>query len=51
MAAARARGRKGGHPYKLTVAKMSMAMAAMGQRETNVSELCRELGVTCQTLY
>jgi len=26
-------------------------MAAMGQRETRVGELCRELGVTRQTLY
>ena len=41
MAAARARGRKGGPPYKLTVAKLRMAMAAMRQWETNVSELCR----------
>jgi len=26
-------------------------MAAMGQRQTVVSELCKELGVTRQTLY
>jgi DNA-binding phage protein len=26
-------------------------MAAMGHRETIVGELCRELGVTRQTLY
>jgi hypothetical protein len=45
------RGRQNGCPYKLTVAKLRMAIAAMGQRETNVSELCRELGVTRQTLY
>ena len=51
MAAARARGRKGGRHYKLTAAKLRMAMAAMAQRETNVSELCRELGITRQTLY
>ena len=51
MAAARARGRNGGRPYKMTAAKLRMAMSAMGQRETNVSELSRELGVTRQTLY
>lgn len=28
-----------------------LAMAAMGQRQTVVSELCKELGVTRQTLY
>jgi hypothetical protein len=28
------------------VAKLRMALAAMGQRETNVKELCQELGIT-----
>ena len=32
-------------------AKVRMAMAAMGQPGTNIGELCRELGVTRQTLY
>ena len=43
--AARTRGRRGSRPYKLTVAKLRTAMAAMSQRKTNVNELCRELGV------
>lgn len=51
LASARARGRKGGAKYKMTAAKLRLAMAAMGHRETKVSELCRELGVTRQTLY
>jgi DNA invertase Pin-like site-specific DNA recombinase len=51
MAAARARGRNGGRPYKMTAAKLRLAMAAMGQPETKVGELCQELGVTRQTLY
>jgi DNA invertase Pin-like site-specific DNA recombinase len=51
MAAARARGRHGGRPYKMTAAKLRLAMAAMGQPETVVSELCLELGITRQTLY
>ncbi len=51
LASARARGRKGGAKYKMTAAKLRLAMAAMGNRETHVSELCRELGVTRQTLY
>lgn len=51
LKSARARGRKGGRPYKMTTAKLRLAMAAMGQQETNVGDLCTELGVTRQTLY
>jgi DNA invertase Pin-like site-specific DNA recombinase len=51
LASARARGRKGGRPYKMTPAKVRLAVASMGQSGTNVAELCQELGVTRQTLY
>lgn len=51
LASARARGRKGGRPYKMTPAKVRLAAASMGQPDTKVSELCTELGVTRQTLY
>lgn len=51
LASARARGRKGGRPYKMTPAKIRLAMASMGQPGTNIGELCKELGVTRQTLY
>jgi DNA invertase Pin-like site-specific DNA recombinase len=51
MAAARARGRNGGRPYKMTAAKLRLAMAAMGQPETKVGELCAELDISRQTLY
>ena len=51
LASARARGRKGGRPSKMTTAKLRMAMAAMGQPETKVKDLCGELGITRQTLY
>lgn len=51
LASARARGRKGGGQYKMTPAKLRLAMAAMSQKTTVVSELCKELGVTRQTLY
>lgn len=51
LASARARGRKGGRPYKMTPAKARLAMASMGQPDTNVAALCKELGVTRQTLY
>jgi len=51
LASARARGRKGGARYKMTASKLRLAMTAMAQPETHVGELCRELGVTRQTLY
>ena len=51
LQAARARGRRGGRPYKMTPAKLRLARAAMGQPETKVGDLCEELGVTRQTLY
>ncbi|MGB3221332.1 MAG: recombinase family protein [Desulforhopalus sp.] len=51
LAAARARGRSGGAPFKMTPAKLRLAMAAMGQKETVVGDLCKELGISRQTLY
>ena len=41
MGLASARGRKGGGQYKMTSAKLLLAMAAMGQRGTVVNELTR----------
>lgn len=51
LASARARGRSGGRPFKMTQAKLRLAMASMGKPETKVGVLCEELGVTRQTLY
>lgn len=51
LASARARGRHGGRPFKMTPAKLRLAQAAMGKPETKVAELCTELGITRQTLY
>jgi DNA invertase Pin-like site-specific DNA recombinase len=51
IAAARARGRNGGAPFKMTAAKLRLAQAAMGQPETKIGPLCRELGISRQTLY
>lgn len=51
LAAARARGRRGGAPYKMTPAKLRLAMAAMGSPETRIAALCKELGISSQTLY
>ena len=35
----------------MTAAKLRLAMAAMGQPETKVGDLCQELGITRQILY
>ena len=35
----------------MTPAKLRLAQAAMGRRETGVGGLCAELGITRQTLY
>ncbi len=51
LASARARGRRGGRPYKMTPAKLRLAMAAMADRDTHVGALCVELDITRQTLY
>ena len=50
LESARARGRHGGRPFKMTPAKLRLAQAAMGKPETKVAELCAELGITRQTL-
>src|SRR5271168_1194827 len=51
LLSARARGRNGGRPYTMTPAKLRLAQAAMAERDTKVGDLCKELGVTRQTLY
>ena len=35
----------------MNTTKLRLAMAAMGQLETKVNELCQELGITRQPLY
>lgn len=51
LAAARARGRKGGRKFALTKAQVRLAQAAMANRDTSVAELAAELGVRPVTLY
>src|SRR5262249_34354327 len=46
LAAARARGRKGGRKFELGKAQVRLAQAAMRNRDTTVSALCEELGIT-----
>ena len=51
LAAARARGRRGGRRFALTKAQVRLAQAAMASRDTPVSELAAELGIKPVTLY
>lgn len=47
----RARGKKGGRKFALTKAQIRLAQAAMSNKDTIVSGLCKELVVTRATLY
>ena len=51
LAAARARGRKGGRKFALSKTQVRMAQTAMASRDTSVADLCKELGVKPVTLY
>ena len=51
LKSARARGKKGGRKFQLTKGQVRLAQASMKDTSTNVSELCRELGISRQTLY
>ena len=51
LKAARARGRKGGRKYKMTPTKLKLAQSAISHPETIISDLCKELSITRQTLY
>jgi DNA invertase Pin-like site-specific DNA recombinase len=51
LTSARARGKKGGRKFHLTKSQVRLAQASMKNKDTNVSELCRELGISRQTLY
>jgi DNA invertase Pin-like site-specific DNA recombinase len=51
LAAARARGRKGGRKFALTKAQVRLAQAAMASRDTSVAALAAELGIRPVTLY
>jgi DNA invertase Pin-like site-specific DNA recombinase len=51
LKAARSRGRRGGRKPALTKAKIRVAQHAMKNRDTVVSELCRELKISPMTLY
>ena len=51
LAAARARGRKGGRKFALTKAQVRLAQAAMKNRDTSVTDPAAELGIKPVTVY
>jgi DNA invertase Pin-like site-specific DNA recombinase len=51
LAAARARGRKGGRPQKVDKSLLKMAMAAMSDRNSVAAMVAKQLGITTSTLY
>lgn len=51
LAAARARERNGGRKFALTKSQMRLAIISMAARDTRVSDLCKEIGITRSTLY
>ncbi|WP_428393411.1 recombinase family protein [Lichenicoccus sp.] len=51
LAAARARGRKGGRPAKLNAERLRMAQRLLKDSESTVSEIARTLGVHRSTLH
>jgi len=51
LAAARARGRKGGRPRKMNPTTLKMAMTAMADPKSVASDVAIRLGITTTTLY
>ena len=51
LAAARARGRLGGRPRKMTIETLKMAMAGMADPKSKAHEVAKRLGITTTTLY
>ncbi len=51
LAAARARGRKGGRPSKLSKKQVEMAKNLMKDTNIPIGEICQTLGVSKATLY
>ena len=52
LAAARARGRKGGRPRVMTVEKLRFAQHLMADKNKSITDICTELGgIRPSTLY
>jgi len=51
LTAARARGRVGGRPRKMTATVLTMAMTALAEPRNAAKEVAQRLGITTTTLY
>src|SRR4029453_1478079 len=51
LSAARARGRVGGRPRKMTATALTMAMTALADPRNAAKEVAQRLGITTTTLY
>jgi DNA invertase Pin-like site-specific DNA recombinase len=51
LKAARARGRKGGRPKRLSPQQRALAVDLFRQKKHSISEICSTLGITKPTLY
>lgn len=51
LAAARARGRKGGRPKALNPAKQQLVVKLYNERQLTIEEICRMMGISKPTLY
>ena len=51
LAAARARGRKGGRPFALDESKRKMTIELYNSKEHSVEEICQTMGISRPTLY
>jgi DNA invertase Pin-like site-specific DNA recombinase len=51
LVAARSRGRKGGRPKALDLAKRQLVVRLYDERRLSVAEICRMLGISKPTLY
>ncbi len=51
LAAARARGRKGGRPKLLNPAKREVALRLYHERKHSIEEICRMMNISRSTLY
>lgn len=51
LAAARARGRKGGRPKALSLKKAQMAVSLYNDKTNTIADICRTLNVSRATLY
>lgn len=51
LAAARARGRKGGRPRKLSAGKTQLLYRLYDEKQHSIKEICQLLGISKQALY